>query len=675
MSSSESGSIELTVSEAALLAAIPQSPTKFNLWAKDSKGKWLNVYKEKTNKKRKNGKPKTRLVVRACAANDSECTNSELIERRDWILGRLRDGKGRWTSLSEDQYQEALNQKIVVKQRQDIVWKAPHFVNAVLPELQLILGDRDPIKVGGYKVITTLDMKAQTLAEKYINAGAVVPNLPASKYFQAIKQNKLGRDAGWISRLRGLNLRNGAMVAQDYRTGDILAYVGSAGYYKKKSPKMNPKYDHAGQGRRQPGSAWKPIVYASGIDTGALTAGSVLLDITTQFGAGWSPKNASGTDSGPILVRDALQQSLNVPAIRALHRTGIKTVRKYAVKAGLSFLPDYGNKALDAAGLAGAIGTVEVRPVDFTAVFGAFGNDGKVTQPRHILKVEGPDGEVIYEAGRPITTQVWKPATAYIIADILAGNTDPAENEAWARIFELRNTKDGSRRPAAVKTGTTNQLKDYSTYGFLPQPKNKNAPALAVGVWYGNSDSTSPNLNMQIYSMDNAGQTWHSFVRDYMNNKPAPDFSKPKTGVVSAQIDKYSGGAPGAWTRGTRTELFVRGTQPGGKKQVDAPGSLYSGRCVAPVQAENPGAPSSWINTVNSWTARGGRGYSGVTKSSGTYNGAAGPLCGSRSAAPGSSDGGGQNGSDDNDAGGPAPAPTCQPGQTDKPKGCVIPSN
>ena len=129
-----------------------------------------------------------------------------------------------------------------------------------------------------------------------------------------------------------------------------------------------------------------------------------------------------------------------------------------------------------------------------TAAFGAFGNDGKVTRPRYILKVEGPKGRLIYQAGKPVTTQVWSPQTAYIMADILKGNTDPAENADWAATFELRNTKDGSRREAAVKTGTTNNLKDYSTYGFLPQPKDKNAPALAVGVWYGNSDSSPPNL-------------------------------------------------------------------------------------------------------------------------------------------------------------------------------------
>ncbi len=108
-------------------------------------------------------------------------------------------------------------------------------------------------------------------------------------------------------------------------------------------------------------------------------------------------------------------------------------------------------------------------------------------------------------------------------------------NPAWGAVFEMHNTADGSRREAAVKTGTTNELKDYSTYGILPMPKSKKQPALAVGVWYGNSDSSSPNLGLLRYSLDNAGQTWVAFVREYMNNEPAPGFRRPK-GVV------YSGG-------------------------------------------------------------------------------------------------------------------------------------
>ena len=599
---------ELTVSEAALLAAIPQSPSVLYPWATDSKGRYTNIVKEAGKKRTKGGKRNTRLVLKTCPADDTTCVDTALVERRDYILGRLRDGKGRWTTLTDEQYQEALNEKIVIKKPQGSTWKAPHFVNALLPELNRILADRDPIQSGGYKVITTLDMRAQGIGERVIQAGAVLPNLPLPLYYQQLDKLRLRQDAGWISRLRGSSLRNGAMVAMDYRTGDILAYVGSAGYYRRATPKFAPKVDHVGGSWRQPGSAWKPIVYATGIDTERLTAGTYLLDKQEAFSPGWTPKNADGVYRGYIPVRDAIQQSLNIPAIRALQTVGIPTVRKYAMRAGFSFL-NGNDRMLDQAGLAGALGTVEVRPLDMTATFGAFGNGGKVTEPRHILRVLGPDGQVIYEAGKPVTKQVWKPSTAYIMADILDGNTNRAVNPAWGEVFEMRNTRDGSRREAAVKTGTTNELRDYSTYGVLPMPEGKKQPALAVGVWYGNSDSTSPNLGLLRYSLDNAGRTWVAFVRDYMKNKPAPSFKMPKGVIVG----------PGA-------ELYALGTQPGGARQVD------------------PDRPP--VTTIPE---------SDSTDSGSDDDASKGPR---------------QGGGDDS---GPAPAPTCRPGFTSKPPGCAIP--
>ncbi len=604
---------KLTASEAALLAAIPQTPSQLYPWKRDARtGRYLYLAKEK-GLKTKSGKRHTQLVLKTCVDKGPACQDSALVIRRDFILRRLAEGKGRWTSLSEEQLRAALDEKIVVKPTKARRWRAPHFVNALLPELDLILADRDPIQRGGYRVITTLDMRAQRLGEKVIKAGAVLPNLPLPQYDRQIARLKLRRDADWIARLRGSNLRNGAMVAMDYRTGDILAYVGSAGYYRLETPRFAPQVDHIGGSHRQPGSAWKPILYATGIDTERLTAGTYLLDRQEQFGPGWTPQNADRVYRGLIRVREAIQQSLNIPAIRALQRVGISTVRKYAVKAGFTFLG--GNtKMLDEASLAGALGTVEVRPLDMTAAFGAFGNGGKVTRPRYILKVLGPDGEVIYETGKPVTTQVWKPATAYIMADILSGNTNPAVNPAWGEVFELRNTRDGSRRVAAVKTGTTNDLKDYSTYGILPMPTSEKRPALAVGVWYGNSDSSSPNLGFLRYSLDNAGQTWVAFVREYTKGKPAPKFKRPKS-VIRAS---GSGG----------TELYIKGTQPGGPRQVDVP-------TITPPTPDSSGSS----DTGSADTTGGGR--ESTTKPRG---------------------------------GGPAPAPTCQPGWTDRPKGCVIPS-
>ncbi len=603
---------ELTVSEAALLAGLPQAPSL------------LDPYKfakrEKVGPKRGKGMRQTRLVVPTCGSVPKpKCRESAPIIRRNFILRRLADGKGRWTVLDEEQLKAALDEPVVLKPPRARRWKAPHFVSALIPELQRIIADRDPIQRGGYKVLTTLDMRAQRLGENVIRAGAVLPNVGSTQFYRLLDKLKLRKDASWIERLRGSNLRNGAMVALDYRSGDILAYVGSAGYYRKKTPQFAPQVDHIGGSYRQPGSAWKPILYATGIDTERLTAATFLLDKQEQFGPGWTPRNADGQYRGPIKVRDAIQQSLNVPAIRALQRVGIANVRRYAVKAGFSFLGG-NDKMLDEASLAGALGTVEVRPLDMTSAFGAFGNSGKVTQPRYVLKVVAPDGEVIYEAGKPNTRQVWKPSTAFIMADILSGNTNRAVNPAWGAVFELHNTRDRSRREAAVKTGTTNELRDYSTYGFLPMPKNKKQPALAVGVWYGNSDSSSPNLGLLRYSMDNAGQTWVAFVREYMNGKPAPRFKRPKS-VVRGPIMGAGG-----------TELYIQGTQPGGRRQVD--------RTVPIVPTTTP---------ESSGSTGAGRDDSSDSRGSSTPQRRRG------------------------EPDGPAPAPTCQPGSTTVPRGCYIP--
>jgi len=614
---------ELTISEAALLAAIPQSPSLLD--------PYKYAKRERYGSKNRKGKRKTHLVVPTCGSEPKpKCQDVAPIVRRDFILGRLAAGKGRWTSLSEEQLAAALDEPVVLKPPKALRWKAPHFVNALIPELELILADREPMRRGGYRVITTLDMRAQGIGERVIQGGAVLPNLPLSQYYRQLDRLRLRGNAGWIGRLRGSGLRNGAMVAMDYRTGDILAYVGSAGYYRKGSPRFAPKVDHIGGSHRQPGSAWKPILYASGIDSERLTAGSYLLDKREQFGPGWTPQNADRRYRGLIRVRDAIQQSLNIPAIRALQRTGVTTVRRYAVKAGFTFL-NGNNRMLDEASLAGALGTVEVRPLDMTSAFGAFGNGGKVTKPRYILKVVGPDGKVIYEAGKPVTEQVWKPATAYIMADILAGNTNRAVNPAWGAVFEMHNTKDGSRRVAAVKTGTTNELKDYSTFGILPMPKGKKQPALAVGVWYGNSDSSSPNLGLLRYSLDNAGQTWVAFVREYMNNEPAPGFKRPKGVVVG----------PGG-------ELYISGTQPGGRHQVDS---------SVPAITSTPDSSAS-SSTDNGGTRDSTPRRRGGSTGGGNNNG-------------GGNDGGGNDGGG-NDGGG-GPAPTCRPGTTNKPPGCVIP--
>jgi membrane peptidoglycan carboxypeptidase len=432
------------------------------------------------------------------------------------------------------------------------------------------------------------------------------------------------RDRGWIAALRGKDLHNAALVAIDYRTGDVRAYVGSGGYYRDSmaNKEFNPKYDAAGVGTRQPGSAFKPVLYATAFERKVLTPGSLLLDITTEFapGAKWAPKDADHLDRGPVLVRNALQMSLNIPAIRALQRVGNEAVANEAAKMGLQFAG--GKKAFLQAGLAGAIGTVEVRPIDLVGAYGTIANGGVREPQRMILEIQDPSGKVVWKAPDAQGERALSASAAYLVTNILEGNTDPRQNKIWAAKLKLSNGPGGKRRPAAVKTGTSNDARDLATYGYLPAPKQDTSPAWAIGVWMGNSDHSMPRTATPATSLTAAAPLWHAFVTQLTKGDPIATFHAPK-GIVRAKIDAWSGGKPGPWTQATRTELFRAGTQPGGKDQVDRAGLLYSQSCgswaVDPVKAEL--GPQSWDRDVADWLrrARQGPGVGGRLGSSTAY--------------------------------------------------------
>ncbi|MBA2489556.1 MAG: transglycosylase domain-containing protein, partial [Chloroflexi bacterium] len=499
----------------------------------------------------------------ASAAPGSTCTNVPPVERRNFILASIAEGHGRWTRLTRAQLEQALNEPIVLAGEQPLIFTAPHFVWAMKAELDSLLGDREPAERGGYRVITTLDMEAQAEAEKYLEAATIVPQLPEAEFERAIEERNLRQDEDWMREIRGKNIHNGAMTALDYLTGDVLAYVGSAGYYREDlaSPEFDPKFDVV-QGFRQPGSAFKPLVYATGLQEKAITAGTVLLDVTTSFGREWQPKDSDRQERGPVTVRQALQYSLNIPAIRAIERTRVEAVGQAAQRAGLQFLRGPGHIA--EGGLASAIGTVEVRMLDLTAAYGAFGNGGLVTAPRMILEVADDSGNAIFTAGEPLTSRVWDAEAAWIVADILEGNSDPRQNFIWGPEFNLENGPGGSHRPMAVKTGTANDTLDLSTYGLLPKPPGEGEPALAVGVWLGNSDHSAPEIvdADEFFATQGPGRVWHAFMREYMDGQPTPDFQRPERGVVEDTMDAWSGGQPGAWTRETTREWFISGTEP-----------------------------------------------------------------------------------------------------------------
>ena len=618
------GCKQLTLGQAALLAGLPQSPSILDPYRFAKQGEYIEPESGRTKE--------ADLLVPNCNARNApeDCTDIQSMVRRKFILDSLLAGYGRWTKITPEEYQEALEEPLILRGDRPSRWTAPHFVWAMRGQLDTLLADRDSAETGGYAVTTTLDMRAQTIAEKYVRAAAEFTQLGFSNYLTQLKRYKVGRqDRPWLDFLRGKSIKNAALVAVDYRTGNVIAYVGSANYYGKNSKRMDPKYDVI-QGYRQSGSAWKPILYATAIDNRTITAGSVILDVTTPFGGTWDPKNAGMDERGPVLARKALQYSLNIPAIRVQHRVGPATVGQYSARAGISFLG--GRKSMTLAGLAGAIGTVETRMLDLVSAYGSFGNDGFVTTPRFILKVtrqiKNADGttttEVIYDAPKAERKKFVTPQTAYIIADILSGNTNPAENIYWGPKFQLTNGPGGSRRPAALKTGTTNGIRDLSAYGLLPAPQNQKDPAIALGVWMGNSDHTQPTLGGNpLFASDGPAQVWHAFLRDYMRGEPIPEFQRPAKGLVERTIDAFTGGKPGPWTRDTVSEWFIAGTEPGARGAIDTSRTnMYVQECgtwmIDLVKVENRGAPSSWKAAVRDWMARARRGTGVASRIFGT---------------------------------------------------------
>ncbi len=596
---------DLTPAQAALLAGLPQAPAT------------LNPKRSPYLKRTRDGE--LTLPVRGClpesdpARTDDPCP--EVVARRNYILGRMRIAS-RWTKLTERQYRAALREPVILAPNRPSFFKAPHFVWQVKAQLDQLLVDQVPVERGGYKVITTLDLKAQALAEKYVTAAAILPNMRSrDEMDRAVDRLGLQRDRDWITRLRGSGFHNGAMTAMDYRTGDVLAYVGSAGYYREdlKSKKFDPQYDVAGVGFRQPGSAFKPVVYATGFETRRMTPGSLLMDITTKMSSKWTPRNADRLERGPVLVRKALQYSLNIPAIKSLYKIGFEPVAAQATRLGINF--PQGEDQFLRAGSAGAIGTVEVRMLDLLSAFGTFGNGGVRTAPRMVLRVEGADGRQVYETGEPVQSRALSPEASYLITDILSGNADPEENLLWGPRFELHNGPGGQRRPLALKTGTTDDTRDLTTYGYMAPPADPGRPAIAVGAWMGNSDHSIPagvGDEDEIFSSAGPGRIWNAFMRDYTRSWPVSDFRRPDT-VVSRTIDAFSGGRPGPWTEAVTTESFIAGTEPGSPRSPDQAGLLYTFDCgqwwVDPESAEErAGSPQSWQEAAADWAARARRG-------------------------------------------------------------------
>lgn len=410
-----------------------------------------------------------------------------LLARKDFVLTRMKD----LGFITQEEYEKGKTEDITAnfkKSAEKIA--APHFVIMVKEYLSYKYGE-DVVESGGFKVTTTLDAGLQQIAEETVE-----------KYAKINKEK--------------YKASNAAMVSVDPKNGDLLALVGSADYFDIE----NEGNFNVATGERQPGSAFKPFAYATALQKG-YTDFTVLFDLKTEFNPNCSPdatetkdrfgldcyhpQNYDGLYRGPVTLRQALAQSLNVPSVKTLYLAGVADTIDTAQKMGISTLDDR-----ERFGLSLVLGGAEVKLVDIVSAYGVFAADGMRSPLAFIQKIESSDGSVLEEKkGEP--ERVLNPQIARMINDILS------DNSARAPVFGYSSSLYIPGRDVAAKTGTTQENRDAWVIGYSPN--------LVTGVWTGNNRQES--MTKQGAGISAAGPMWHEFMAKALESFPNEKFESP----------------------------------------------------------------------------------------------------------------------------------------------------
>lgn len=439
---------DLTLAQSAYLAAIPNAPTYYSPYG--------------NNKEKLDG-------------------------RKNLVLSRMRD----LGVITPVEYDVASKEKVEFLAKEPTGIKAPHFVEWIKEYLANKYGET-AVEENGYKVITTLDYNLQQKAEETIESFG--PDI--EKNFEA---------------------KNMALVAVDPQNGQVLAMVGSRDYFDvKKEGNFNVTLAH-----RQPGSTFKPFVYATAFEKG-YTPETTLFDLKTNFSTNcdskgvplnpkikpedcYIPENYDGKYRGPISMRDALAQSLNIPAVKTLYLAGITDALTTARRMGIESLGDANQY-----GLTLVLGGGEVSLLDLTGAYGVFANDGVRNKNVSILRIENKEGEVVEEFKQK-GEEVLSSEVARKITNILTDNT------ARTPEFGANSALYFPGKDVAVKTGTTNDYRDVWTVGYTPR--------IAVGMWAGNNDNTPLHKNIAGFIIT---PVWHAFMVEAMKLTPQEKFISPE---------------------------------------------------------------------------------------------------------------------------------------------------
>ncbi len=415
----------------------------------------------------------------------------ELLGRKDYVLDRM----AKESYLTIEEAEAAKKEELKFAEIKQTI-KAPHFVLYVEKYLFREYG-KDFLEQGGYRVYTTLNWEFQQAAETAVEEGV------------EINKGKLAYNA--------------ALVAIDPKTGEILSMVGSANWFGESYPEecvsgedclFDPKVNIATYGiGRQPGSAFKPFVYATAFQAG-YNDEYIVIDEETDFGI-WGgegkhyiPRNYDGKFRGPVTLRQALAQSLNVPSVKVLlYLAGLPESIETAKRLGITTL----TRPTSYYGPSIVLGGGEIKLLDIVSAYGIFASEGLKVPPVSILKIEDSKGNII-EENRKTPKRVLGEEVARLINDILS------DNETRTPMFGARSVLYFENYSVAAKTGTTDDFKDAWTIGYTP--------SIVVGVWAGNNDNSPSNKKPGVVL---AGPIWKAFLLEVLPKLPKENFTKPES--------------------------------------------------------------------------------------------------------------------------------------------------
>lgn len=399
--------------------------------------------------------------------------------------------------------------------------EAPHFVLEVWRILERDFGAA--LHRGGLEVVTTVDRNW-------------------TRHAQDITRLQLRALNSRANGARPAMANNAALVALDPRSGEVLTLLGSPDYFDEAIDGAV----NAALALRQPGSTLKPFTYAEAMNpdySDPYTAATMMLDVRRPFVTAkqesFVPANYGQVEHGPVLAREALASSYNIPAVVTLEHIGVERFVRFVSALGLENLRD--NARVD---LSITLGGGEVRLLDLAEAYAALANGGYDIEPQFILSITDSRGEQIYRyEAPPLTRRLMDERVAYIITDILS------DNKARVPSFG-QNSPLNVGFPAAAKTGTSTDYRDNWVMGYTPD--------LVVGVWVGNADN-APMLD--VSGVSGAGPIFNLFLRTVARGGPHADFAEP-AGITRLEVCRISGLLPGEYCPARIDELFIHGTEP-----------------------------------------------------------------------------------------------------------------